>query len=230
MNDFDAGWDDEPDEYMPYEQSALPLREIEEGKQAAIDQLALLGVVPDQLSGYKALIGGSVIFSGDVAFGAVSYTIPKQMRVLPADAEIPAMLCVLCRELETNNGLSQWQMFAAGRLLGRMALAIRYPEIRKYILSEMQRNNRADKPNHGTQQLIEVCKEIRRGNAPATQKEMFETLSRRNEEWIDSETDKYGDITIWLTQNGKEPHEMKQDAFNKFEKKYREQIGRKKKL
>jgi len=123
-----------------------------------------------------------------------------------------------------------WAMFEISSALSNAISALNDKARRAEYLKQRQHNIRQDKQNWHTQPLIEVCKEIRRGNAPAAQKEMFEILSRRNEEWIDSETDKYGDITVTLTRGGKEPHEMKQDAFNKFEKKHREQIGLKKKL
>jgi len=102
--------------------------------------------------------------------------------------------------------------------------------LEKMFESLLNKERRKGIDNWYTKALIQVCKDIRRGNAPASQEDMFIILSRRAETWIDSEKDKHGDVTVWLTQEGKKPHRVMLAGFKKFEKTYREQIGRKKKL
>jgi len=109
-----------------------------------------------------------------------------------------------------------------------VALAALPPFLMRY--QSMLQSNVGKKPVWFTKPLIEVCKGIRKGNAPATQQDMFETLLNSPEVWVDRDKDEYGDDVLNLTSEKKKPHKMTLEAFKKFEKKYRDQIGKKKKL
>jgi len=157
--EFNVGWNTESDGYSSVDYSLLPLREIADAKKNTIKALAALDIHPEDIAGYKVTIGSSIVF---------------KPCLLPEGAAIPAMLYALCREIETGVNLSDWQMFAAGRLLGRLALAIRYPKIKEYVLEEFRLEIRG--PAWYTQPLIEMCKRIRVMNGSYGASDIFYAL------------------------------------------------------
>ena len=108
----------------------IPLQHIETAEGLAEKALADVGITINHLRAinYMATINGSgtVMCIGDT-------------QLLPGQAEFPAMLWACCQLMRSHPRMTSWKYFAAGELIGKYTLALRFPEIKKEVLDEAQR-------------------------------------------------------------------------------------------